>query len=248
MFSNFKRISLSLMMALIMTACVSLASDAEFAADPSKRKQFVESIEVGKTNISELTSRWGNVTSAGTAGSGNRPDQYYNWATGFNPNGSFVSVITSYEGVVKSVISEGPNGRDNFSAGSAVASTSKVQEQSVNTPTTTSEVSTSTQVRTSGNIRPEDLTKPLIDEMRAYANNGATMSQFKQKYGEPTDESSYQRLFVQTVTTLHYGYDGEGYSTHPGPKANWLFIEFTDNQYSGTRSAIADSSGKLQLY
>lgn len=187
MISHSPRIIIIFIITLVLSACTSLAIDAPFVADPAKRKQFVESIEIGKTTISDLTQRWGSVTSAGTAESGNRPDTNYYWTTGYTTNGTGASITVraSHEGVVESVKSVGPNGSDNFKPGGLTAQAQDGSGQQVvggspsSTPTPT----------TSGGEPPKQNTAQAMKAYSLTAN--ATPEGFFNRFGNPDDRETY---------------------------------------------------------
>lgn len=149
--------------------------------------------------------------------------------------------------MVKSVQSAGPAGPDNFRPKGNAIQTSQANVPETNAPSTPNVEPAVASTRQSGRIRPEDLSKALINEIWAYADSGVTISQFISKYGEPSDRPSYQRLFVQTVTTLWYGND-QGGDVRIGPQNNWLKLEFTDDRFSGINAALNTGPGTFDYY
>lgn len=177
MISYSPRMIIIFIITLVLSACTSLAVDAPFVADPAKRKQFVESIEIGKTTISDLTQRWGSVTSAGTAESGNRPDTNYNWATGYTTNGTgaYITVRASHEGVVKTVKSEGPNGPDNFNTNSTVSNTLSEQSKVKN-------VSVAQKIASGNGVVTYEMAKEMVNFRSTNIRTGTAL---KAKFGNP---------------------------------------------------------------
>lgn len=228
---------------MTVAACLPVAVEAPFTQDPAQRQSFVNSVQVGATNVNDLIARWGKPTGIGTAETGRNPDQVYTWAgTVFGSGGGGVVIVRAdHTGIVETVRSTNGQGvPDNFKAGAAPRSTARA------TPVATAAPRPTTAAPAASSNPSEAAFKSRVDAMRAFGKSGATIDQFRAKFGAPTDYASSRVMFVQLEETLTYGTPPSGFRFPAG--SNYITVDFKDGRFEDVTGYFARVPGRVDYF